>query len=132
MSEGNYFTEEEKIERLERALKESQSREAELREALERFSQERTYVKNVKIVNGIEQGDTLTVNEIREIARKALASPKPAIPAKEIGLCGDCSKWMKRPDCPNEPGLGSGRHGPSAGSFGCDQFENAEWKRGGK
>ena len=35
--------------------------------------------------------------------------------------CGDCKKWMKKPDCPREKGTMAG--GPSSGDYACDEFE---------
>lgn len=37
--------------------------------------------------------------------------------------CGHCQHWMKRPDCPREPGIGSGKRGPSCGDQPCSQFK---------
>lgn len=39
-----------------------------------------------------------------------------------MSRCGDCVKWLKRPDCPHENGMGSERGGPSAGQFACSVF----------
>lgn len=37
--------------------------------------------------------------------------------------CGNCEHWMKRVICPHEPGIGSGKLGPSCGSLACGKFE---------
>lgn len=37
-------------------------------------------------------------------------------------VCGNCKHWMKRPQCPREPGIGSGKPGPSISGRPCDKF----------
>ncbi len=35
--------------------------------------------------------------------------------------CGDCAKWMKKPDCPKERGVMNA--GPSAMQLACSEYE---------
>jgi hypothetical protein len=43
-----------------------------------------------------------------------------AAPREPAKRCGNCVKWMKKPDCPRERGVMNG--GPTANDPPCDQY----------